>query len=286
MKIIQRKLFFILALAGLLSLLVVSGFAQKRLPDVHFEVTPQRIVEEMLQMAEVTKDDIVYDLGCGDGRFVITAAKKYGARGIGIDIDPERIKESYQNARLAGVNDRVKFKEGDLFETNIREATLVALYLLPDLNLELRPRLFRELKPGSRVVSYKFDMHDWPPDKMARLGSSTYYLWIIPTEVSGKWRWSLPSAQGKDQFSMNLVQKFQEIEGMIKTPFQEISPLEAYLQGNQIGFLLRHRTPEQTVEMRYGGRVNGNIIHGTVEINSGPFAGKQQWTAKREGRLP
>lgn len=282
----QRQRFFILAVAGWFNLLLGSGFAQKTLPDVHFEATPQRIVEEMLQMAKVNRNDMVYDLGCGDGRFVITAAKKYGARGVGIDIDPERIKESNQNARLAGVTDKVKFKEGDLFETSIREATVVTLYLLPDLNLELRPKLLKELRPGSRVVSYKFDMHDWHPDKMARLGSSTYYLWIIPAEVSGQWRWSLPSGRGKERFSMNLVQKFQEIEGMIKTPYEEISPLEAYVQGTRIGFLLRHRTPEHTVEMRYEGRVKGHSINGTVEILSGPFVGKHRWIAKRASRHP
>lgn len=282
MKIIHQKLWFTLWAAGVLSLLGFSVSAQKRLPDVHYEATPQHIVEEMFKMAEVTKNDRIYDLGCGDGRFVITAAKKYGARGVGIDIDPERIIESIHHARVAGVMDKVKFKEGDLFETDIREATLVALYLLPELNLDLRPKLLKELKPGSRVVSYKFDMYDWPPDKMARWGSSTYYFWVIPTDVAGRWYWNFPSSKGKDQFVLTLTQKFQEIDGMIKTPFHAVSPLEAYLVGNRIGFLLCYRPPGETVDMRFRGRVTGNTIQGIVEVNAGPFAGKHPWTAKRE----
>ncbi len=286
MKITQRKVWLSFAVAGMLCFGAVSGFGQKKLPDVHYEATPQLIVEEMLKMAEVTQGDIVYDLGCGDGRFVITAAKKYGARGVGIDIDPERIRESKDHARMAGVMDKVKFKQGDLFETDIQEATLVALYLLPELNLELRPKLLKELKPGSRVVSFKFDMVDWQPDKMARLGSNTYYLWVIPTDAAGKWRWSLPSAKGEEQFSLNLLQNFQEINGMLKTPFQEVSILDAYLVGAQIGFLLHYRTPEQTMEMRFSGRVSGNTINGSVEVKSGQLVNRLQWTAKRETTIP
>ena len=257
------------------------GFAQSRVPDVHYEPTPQLIVEDLLKMAEVNRTDIIYDLGCGDGRFVITAAKKYGARGVGIDIDPERIKESNQNARVAGVMDKVKFIEADLFETDIREATVVALYLLPEMNMQLRPKLLKDLKPGSRVVSHEFDMYDWPPDKTGKLGRNKYYLWVVPTDVAGKWRWTFPSAKGEDQFLLALTQKFQDIDGKIITPIQTVSPLEAYLMGDQIGFLLRYRPSGKTVEMRFRGQVIGNTITGTVEVNSGPFAGKHKWTARR-----
>ena len=258
-----------------------SGSTQSRIPDVHYEPTPQLIVEDLLKMAEVNRTDIIYDLGCGDGRFVITAAKKYGARGVGIDIDPERIKESNQNARVAGVMDKVKFIEADLFETDIREATVVALYLLPELNMQLQPKLLKDLKPGSRVVSHEFDMYDWQPDKTGRLGRNRYYLWVVPTDVAGKWRWTFPSAKGEEQFLLALTQKFQEIDGKITTPIQTVSPLEAYLIGDQIGFLLRYRPSGKAVEMRFRGQVIGNTITGTVEVNSGPFAGKHKWTARR-----
>jgi len=278
------------AIRGLLLILVSGmgflwaagpGFAQSRVPDVHYEPTPQLIVEDLLKMAEVNRTDIIYDLGCGDGRFVITAAKKYGARGVGIDIDPERIKESNQNARVEGVMDKVKFIEADLFETDFREATVVALYLLPEMNMQLRPKLLKDLKPGSRVVSHEFDMYDWPPDKTGKLGRNKYYLWVVPTDVAGKWRWTFPSAKGEDQFLLALTQKFQDIDGKITTPIQTVSPLEAYLIGDQIGFLLRYRPSGKTVEMRFRGQVIGNVITGTVEVNSGPFAGKHKWTARR-----
>ena len=258
-----------------------SGSTQSRIPDVHYEPTPQLIVEDLLKMAEVNRTDIIYDLGCGDGRFVITAAKKYGARGVGIDIDPERIKESNQIARVAGVMDKVKFFEADLFETDIREATVVALYLLPELNMQLQPKLLKDLKPGSRVVSHEFDMYDWQPDKTGRLGRNKYYMWIVPTDVAGKWRWTFPSAKGEEKFLLALTQKFQEMDGKITTPIQTVSPLEAYLIGDQIGFLLRYRPSGKTVEMRFRGQVIGNTMTGTVEVNSGPLAGKHKWTARR-----
>ena len=258
-----------------------SAPSQSRVPDVHYEPTPQLIVEEMLKMAEVKRDDIVYDLGCGDGRFVITAAKKYGARGVGIDIDPERIKDSNRNARIAKVQDKVKFTEKDLFETDIREATVVALYLLPELNLQLRPTLLKDLKPGTRIVSYEFDMGDWQPDKMGRIGQKRFYFWVVPADVAGKWRFSFPSGKGEEQFGLSLTQKFQEIDGWITTPVSTVSPLEAYVIGDRIGFLLRYQPPGKQVEMRFSGRVQGNTLNGFVEVSGGPFAGKHKWTARR-----
>ncbi len=281
MKGIHLKGLLLIFMVGMVRLWAGSGLAQSRIPDVHYESTPQLIVEDLLKMADVTRNDIVYDLGCGDGRFVITAAKKYGARGVGIDIDPERIKESRQNARVAGVQDRVKFLEADLFDTDIREATVVALYLLPDLNMQLRPKLLKDLKPGSRVVSHEFDMYDWQPDKMGRMGRNKYYFWVVPADAAGKWRWTFPSERGEEQFRMTLTQKFQEIDGWIATPFQTVSPLQAYLIGDQIGFILRYRPPGQTVDMRFRGRVSNDAIIGSVEINTGPFAGKHKWIATR-----
>jgi precorrin-6B methylase 2 len=154
---------------------------QKDKRDVPYVPTPQEVVDEMLKMANVGKDDVVYDLGCGDGRLVITAVKKFGAkRGVGVDIDPRRIRESNENAKAAGVTDRVEFVEQDLFKTDIKEATVVTLYLLPDVNLRLRPKLWSELKPGTRVVSHAFDMGDWPPEKTADVEYKTIYFWTIP----------------------------------------------------------------------------------------------------------
>jgi SAM-dependent methyltransferase len=152
----------------------------KRTPDVHWEPTPNETVTEMLKLAGVKKGDIVYDLGCGDGRIVIAAAKEFGARGVGIDIDPQRIAESNKNARAAGVRRRVAFREEDLFEADIHEATVVTLFLWPSLNLKLRPKLLKDLKPGTRIVSYIHNMGDWPAEKQVTAGSREIYLWTIP----------------------------------------------------------------------------------------------------------
>jgi SAM-dependent methyltransferase len=156
-------------------------FPQKELKrDVPYVPTREDVMAEMLKIAAVTKNDIVYDLGCGDGRIVITAAKDFGARGVGIDIDPKLIEESKENARKAGVADRVTFLEGDLFEADLKDATVVTLYLLPSVNLRLRPKLLRELKPGTRVISHNYDMGDWKPEKQTQIGNHMVFLWTIP----------------------------------------------------------------------------------------------------------
>jgi ribosomal protein L11 methylase PrmA len=137
---------------------------------------------EMLRLANVNKGDVVYDLGCGDGRIVIAAAEKFGARGVGIDIDPERIQEAQENARKAGVTARVRFRNEDLFEADISEATVVTLYLLPWVDLKLRPKLWSELKPGTRIVSHSHDMGDWKPEKEVEVDGATIYYWTIPAK--------------------------------------------------------------------------------------------------------
>ena len=160
---------------------VAGQNAPKRAPDVHWEPTPSDVVAEMLRLAGVRQGDVVYDLGCGDGRIVIAAARDFGARGVGIDIDPQRIAESVENARTAGVSQRVRFREEDLFEADIREATVVTLFLWPSLNLRLQPKLLKELKPGTRVVSYVHDMGEWPSEKQLSIRNRHIYLWTIPS---------------------------------------------------------------------------------------------------------
>lgn len=147
--------------------------------DVPFVRTHDRVVDLMLELGAVTGDDVLYDLGCGDGRIAVTAAHRLGTRAVGVDIDPRRIAESRENARRAGVEGRVRFAVQDLFETDLREATVVMLYLLPEVNLKLRPKLLRELRPGARVVSHQYDMGDWEPDRVVEVGGETVYLWTI-----------------------------------------------------------------------------------------------------------
>ena len=178
----------LLTLTILVTTVVAPAWAQQplRSPDVIFVPTPQEVVDAMLKLAKVTKNDVIYDLGSGDGRIPITAAKTYGARGVGIDIDPQRIKEATENLKTAGVGDRVKFLNQDLFTTDISEATVVTLYLLPSLNVKLIPKLNKELKPGTRVVSHAFDMSsdgtERKPKETLNVNGRTVYFWTIPIQ--------------------------------------------------------------------------------------------------------
>ncbi|SRR5258708_4528482 len=163
-----------------LFLLSTLQITRLRPPDVKFVGTPQNVVEAMLELARVGASDIVYDLGSGDGRIPITAAKKYGARGVGIEIDRFHLRDAYDNLAKAGVGDRVRFLNEDLFEADIHAATVVTLFLLPKLNLQLIPKFRRELKPGTRIVSHKFDMgDDWPPERSEDVNGLMIYLWTI-----------------------------------------------------------------------------------------------------------
>ena len=290
----QRRMFiFLLLLMGFVGSWA-PGYAQ-RPPDVEYVPTPQEAVIEMLRLAEVGKDDIVYDLGCGDGRFVITAAKLFGARGVGVDIDSERINDSNENARKAGVTDRVRFIKGDLFEIDFSDATVVALYLLPELNLRLRPKLLRYLKPGTRIVSNEFDMGDWTPDTKGVVRNAKYYstpdlfferdvpfyYWVVPAHVAGLWRWSfhLPGAQG--DYTLRLNQTFQDIDGTVGLGGERTSITDPRLTGDSLSFLSTAQWKGQQVTMRYSGRIMSDTIQGFVEIQEGPFAGRYNWTAKR-----
>lgn len=160
--------------------------------DVPYVPTPNEVVAQMLQLANVKKSDVLYDLGSGDGRIVVTAAQKYGTRGVGIDINPERISEANANARAAKVTDRVQFRQQDLFKTDLSEATVVTLYLLPNINVKLRPQLFKQLKPGTRIVSHDFDMGEWKPERVVQVQGPTrqhtLYYWVVPKTIPANLR--------------------------------------------------------------------------------------------------
>ncbi|MBF2008301.1 MAG: methyltransferase domain-containing protein [Chlorogloeopsis fritschii C42_A2020_084] len=158
--------------------------AQRRRADVPYVPTPQRLVEAMLELAQITSNDVVYDLGSGDGRIPITAVNKYNARrAVGVEINPRLVQESRVNAQKAGVSDRVEFRQQDLFQTDLGDATVVTLYLLPNVNLRLRPKLLKELKPGTRIVSHSFDMGEWKPQRAVRRNGRTLYLWVVPKQI-------------------------------------------------------------------------------------------------------
>ncbi len=167
--------------AVLLSATVLAAGQQpKRTPDIHFVPTPEEVVEAMLRLAEVDKNDVVYDLGSGDGRIPITAARRFGARAVGIDLDPKLVAQATRSAQEAGVGDRVRFIEGDIFEADISAATVVTLYLLTSINERLRPKLLKELRPGTRIVSHQFRMGDWQPDREIVVDYRPLFLWRVP----------------------------------------------------------------------------------------------------------
>jgi SAM-dependent methyltransferase len=178
--------------------------------DVPYVATLADMVQRMLDIADVRAGDHVIDLGCGDGRIIVAAARDRGATGYGVDLDPRRIREAEANARRANVTDKTEFEVGDLFETPIADATVVTLYLLPEINLKLRPRLLSELRPGTRVVSHDFDMGDWTPDQRSDVGGAPVYLWIIPAPVAGRWTVTAPSGATE---TVELTQRYQKVTG-------------------------------------------------------------------------
>src|SRR4051794_12946185 len=227
--------------------------------DVVWVPTPQSVVEKMLDMAKVTPKDYVIDLGSGDGRTVITAAKR-GARALGIEYDPQMVELSKRNAQQAGVTDKASFTKADLFESDFSQATVVTMFLLPSINLKLRPKIL-DLKPGTRIVSNTFTMEDWEPDETARLteGCSnwcTALLWIVPAKVEGAWQ----TPRG----TLTLKQQFQHVSGTLgATPIAD-----GKLNGDEITFTASGA--------KYTGKVNGNSIQGTLSGGSGG-----SWTATR-----
>jgi len=285
---------FLVLMAGV-SISWSAAYCQEPTPEVPFVPTPQEVVVEMLKMAGVTPNDLVYDLGCGDGRIVITAAKVFGARGVGVDNDPGLVRRSNENARQAGVTDRVKFLEQDLFKTDILEASVVTLYLLPELNLLLRPKLLQDLKPGSRIVAHEFDMGDWKPDCIGKVPKvklyyhpaipyekdTYFYYWVVPANVEGVWRWTLSTASGNQDYTLHIAQKFQEIDGSVQAEGQAKRIEDAQLEGDRLSFNLSEDGGTGNVLMRFQGRIEGAAIVGRVEIEGGPSAGNYAWAAKR-----
>ena len=252
--------------------------APARQPDVHFVPTDTTKVREMLSAAKVTASDTVYDLGCGDGRFVITAVKKYQAdRGVCVDIDPVRIKESKSNADTAGVTRKIQFVEGDLFVQDLSPATVVTLYLLPSLNERLRPKLFREVRPGTRVVSNAFDIGDWKAERTMTIktnsGMQSYaYLWIIPADVSGRWRLTTQGGGAKD-YTIDVKQKYQEVSGTAATGGRS-SPLTAFsVNGEQVSFVLG----DGASRTEFTGKVSEDRASGTAKGKGESFS----WSAER-----
>lgn len=217
--------------------------------DIHYVPTPHGLVNRMLEMVAVNENDHVVDLGSGDGRIVIAAVRDFNARSaLGIDLDPERIAEANENAMRAGVTDRVAFEQGDLFEKDFSDATVVTLYLLHSLNMRLRPTIL-DMTPGTRVVSHAFDMGNWEPDLVDSVDGYTAFMWIVPAQVDGSWQ--LKPADG-DEFTLFLTQKFQQIEGYAVIGRSRTQLTNATLTGAEIRFSIGSD--------RYVGKIEGDTI--------------------------
>ena len=259
--------------------------------DVPYVPTDYEIVEKMLKMANVNKKDILYDLGCGDGRIVITAAKKYGARGVGIDINPVRIEESNKNAEEEGVTEKVQFIEQNLFEADISEATVLTMYLLSSVNLKLRPILFRDLKPGTRIVSHDFDMGDWEPDQSTVieysleyqnfLDSHTVYFWILPANVSGDWEVKVTESESHDTFILHINQNFQKLHGNLTDEKSNITIKDIKIEGVRLQYTTEEKNGKEKVTGFFDGTVNGNEAKGKVKFITSSFSNESSWEAKR-----
>ena len=233
--------------------------------DVIWVPTPQSLVDRMLQMAGVKPTDFVIDLGAGDGRTVITAAKKFGARALGVEFNPDMVELAKRNAEKEGISGRAQFIRGDIFQTDFTQATVLTLYLLPSLNLKLRPTILR-MKPGTRVVSHAFTMGEWEPDQTDSSDGRTAYLWIVPANVNGNWRIELA---GGPRYDVALNQQFQALSGGAKADGKSMQLANAKMRGDTISFTLGDR--------EFTGRVVGDRIEGTAKGGGG----ETKWTATR-----
>jgi len=258
--------------AGVLFAPAVLRAQQAPRLDVPYVPTPQHVVDRMLTIARVNKDDFVMDLGCGDGRMLVTATSKFGAKGgHGVDINPQRIKEANANAAKAGVTGKVKFEIRDLFTLPIDQANVLTLYLLPSVNLKLRPRILDEMKPGSRVVSHDFNMDDWRPDFFEALDGHDIYYWVVPAKIEGEW--AIKAAGG--EFTLNVQQKFQYFVGSLRNASSERMIRMGRINGDRITFIAEGEGGASEI---FSGRVSGASM--TFDPQSQPVAAGN-WSATR-----
>jgi hypothetical protein len=248
--------------------------------DVPYVPTPHVVVEEMLRLANVKADDFVIDLGSGDGRILIAAVRKFGARGVGVDLDPDRIAESVYNAELAGVSERVAFLNQDLFKFGIAEASVVTMYLLPSVNIKLRPRLLRELKPGTRIVSHDFDMEDWQPDQKSTVRKNVF-LWIVPAQAGGRWRATVALPAGLRSYDIEIRQKFQEIDGLARYDKKVAGLWNPKLTGDRISFVIVDDSGPVETNLYFEGRVAGEAMEGMLSRGVGKDQQQISWRAGR-----
>lgn len=278
--------------AGLACLLLLAALPDRSAAqelDVPYVPTPPDVVAQMLELAQPTPEDTLYDLGAGDGRIVITAAERYGTPGVGVELDSGRVATSRQNAGEAGVSDLVRFVRGDLFEADLSPASIVTLYLFPEVNVELRPKLFEQLEPGDRVVSHDFNMTEWSADSIVRMdggqfGGSTVYFWVMPADVGGTWRMTLPDGT---EVTARLDQRFQELRASFPGhPGGRITG--GRVRADTVRFTLRDvagRGPIRMSGTHRDGRIEGTTARGeswSAELAEDTDASILEWEGSGE----
>ncbi len=289
----KPSLFAIAAFAALAAAVALPAAAQEltwpqfRGFDVPYVPTPPEVVDEMLRLAGVRSGDILYDLGCGDGRIVIAAAKRYGVKAVGIDIDPVRVAESNANAAAAGLAGRVRFVQQDLFEADFREATVVTMYLLNSVNVRLRPKLLSELKPGTRLVSHSFEMGEWRPDRTVEVATSfddrrDVHFWVIPANVTGQWDWDVPVGRRKRHVTLRATQEFQVADAAGTEDGRPLTVGGIVVSGDRITFRIDTAADGKDVSLLFEGRVQGDAIVGTVRPAGNAKAAAVVWKAVRD----
>lgn len=273
---------------GLVSLGVLAAHFAPAQEDVFrtrlvpYVATPQVTVDEMLRLAGVGPEDFVIDLGSGDGRIVVTAARKFGARGLGVDIDWRLVNQAEENARQAGVADRAKFLEQDMFQTDLGQATVITTYLFPFVMLKLRSRLLA-LKPGTRIVSHDFDFGDWPPDRKTSVRKNVY-LWIVPAQAAGRWQARLEMPPIERQLELEIKQRYQEVSAHARLNGVPSPVWEMKLVGDRLSFVVVDTTDrDNEASFYFDGRVSGDVIEGELARGVGAERSVTRWRAARVG---
>ncbi|HEX2827791.1 MAG TPA: methyltransferase domain-containing protein [Burkholderiales bacterium] len=258
--------------------------------SVPYVPTPQVVVDRMLEVGKVGSRDYLIDLGSGDGRIVVTAAKKYGTRGFGVDLNPTRIAEANENARKEGVTDKVYFNRQDLFEADLGNATVITMYLLPQVNLQLRPKLL-DLKPGTRIVSHDFSMGDWQPEHHEQVeskdkyggsgGVSDIFLWIVPAKVNGTWKSELQVRGKPVPYEFTLQQEFQKVSGTAKVGGRTAKLTNVKLVGDELSFDFAADVQGSPTRHHFTGKVDGAAIDGTADLSAPKLSARTDWSANR-----
>jgi len=272
------------ALAAALFALAPAAYAQQKDfkphvgqqgKDVVWVPTPDEVVERMLNAAQTKPEDYVIDLGAGDGKIAIAAAKKFGARSLGVEYNPDMVALAQRNAQAAGVQGKAQIVQGDIFTTDFTQATVLTMYLLPSLNMKLRPQILA-MRPGTRVVTHAFNMEDWEPDEASDVDGRRVYLWVVPASVAGRWAMELSGAGASEKISVNLDQRYQKIEGVAYLGSTLAGLREPRLSGFRIAFAY---VDNHGVRRDFTGRVTGGTMEGSFRTDGGQDG---RWSATKK----